>query len=352
MGRAGGGGGSRSHSGGGHSGRRSSGGHSMSRSRASSSGTRARGTSSYSSGGGFGGPGGGPMGGPHMAPPPPPRGPHMAPPPPPPRYGYGAPPRRHRASSLMLWIFIILIYIIAIVMAYNSMVASNKQQITHEREKLDSGVGYVNDCIVDELGWFENISRTESRLQEFYDATGVQPYIYLKSYDSALMTEDEKLAWAEDYYENTFTEENIFLYVYFAEENTDEDVGYMCYVNGQQVSSVMDSEAVEIFWNNIDRYWYTDESTDDVFVYTFTDTSSTIMAEVQSKYEAQKAKIIFWIIVVLSLAVIVVLTILFNWWKKKAQRAKEEAAETERILNTPMETLVNDNLKDLENKYK
>lgn len=372
MGRAGGGGG-HSHSGGGHSRGRSSGGHSISSSRSGSSGSRARGSSSFSSGGGFGGPSRGaggpsphgphmapppPPRGPHMAPPPPPRGPHMAPPPPPPRYGYGAPPpRRRRSGNLVSSIIIIVIMIfIFISVIYNRIENrsgfSDEQEITHEREKLDSGVGYRNDCIVDEIGWFDNISRTESRLQEFYDSTGVQPYIYLKSYDSALMTEDQKLAWAEDYYDKTFTEENIFLYVYFAEENTDVDVGYMCYVNGQQVSSVMDSEAVEIFWNNIDRYWYTDYSTDDVFVYSFTDTASTIMATVQSKYDAQKTQTKFWIVIVAVAAIIIILVILYNWWKKKAQRAKEEAAETERILNTPMETLVDQNLKDLENKYK
>jgi flagellar biosynthesis/type III secretory pathway M-ring protein FliF/YscJ len=118
------------------------------------------------------------------------------------------------------------------------------------------------------------------------------------------------------------------------------------------VSSVMDSEAIEIFWNNIDRYWYSDASTDDVFVNAFTDTASTIMADVQSKYDAQKTRTKFWIVLILVVAVIVILLILFNWWKKKAKRAKEEAAETERILNTPMETLVDQNLKDLENKYK
>lgn len=342
MGRAGGGGGGRSHSGGGHSRGRSSGGHSMSSSSRGFSSSRARGSSSYSSGGGFGGPS---------------RGPHMAPPPPPPRYRYVSfSPRRYRSGSLISSIIVLIIFIIIIAVLYNQMNKngsfSNGQEITHEREKLDSGVGYRNDCIVDELGWFENISKTESKLQVFYDSTGVQPYIYLKAYDPALTTEDEKLAWAEDYYDRTFTEENIFLYVYFAEENTDVDVGYMCYVNGQQVSSVMDAEAVEIFWNNIDRYWYTDYSTDDVFVYTFTDTSSTIMADVQSKYDAQKARTRFWIIVVVVAAVIIILIILYNWWRMKARRAKEEAAETERILNTPMETLVDQNLNDLENKYK
>lgn len=366
MGRAGGGGGGHSHSGGGHSAGRTGGGHSMgSRSGFSgSSGSRARGGGS-SGAGGFGGPGRGTMGGGPRGPMGGPRGPHMTPPPPhmappPPRYGYARPRRLfpRLAGIILVWV---IIFIIAMAEAVSSRSGNSgtgstgQQTITHEREKLDSGVGYRNDCIIDELGWFDNISRTESQLQDFYDATGVQPYVYLVDYDTykdEAQTDDEKYAWAEDYYDNNFTEENIFLYVYFAEENTDEDVGYMCYINGYQVSTVMDSEAVEIFWNNLDYYWYSNYSTDDVFIKTFNDTASTIMAEVESKYDAQKARTRLWIILVLVIAVIIILIISFKWWKKKAQRKKEEAEETERILNTPMQDLVNDNLKDLENKYK
>ena len=35
----------------------------------------------------------------------------------------------------------------------------------------------------------------------------------------------------------------------------------------------------------------------------------------------------------------VILIILFVWWKKVQQRKKEKAAETERILNTPIEKI-------------
>lgn len=56
----------------------------------------------------------------------------------------------------------------------------------------------------------------------------------------------------------------------------------MAYVNGKQVTSVMDSEAIDIFWNYLDRYW-TDSSlsTVDVFTKTFDSTAKTIMKKQQ-----------------------------------------------------------------------
>ena len=129
-------------------------------------------------------------------------------------------------------------------------------------------------------------------------------------------------------------------------------MGYMSYANGEMVNPVMDSEAVDIFWDNIDRYWFTDYSTDEVFIRTFNDTANTIMADVNAKTNLKTAVTKLAIVVLVVIVIIIVLIILLVWWSKKKQREKEEAEETERILNTPMDTLVDQNLKDLENKYK
>ena len=88
---------------------------------------------------------------------------------------------------------------------------------SYNREKLNTGNGYIIDCIYDELGWFENESRTESRLKDFYNETGVQPYIVLLDYDTYSgkgTSDDDKYNYALDYYENNITNESTFLYVY------------------------------------------------------------------------------------------------------------------------------------------
>lgn len=272
----------------------------------------------------------------------------MPPPPRPRRRYYGGGYGRGHVGCLftVIWTFIILTAIVCVFsgsrhMAYYGGTSSNSQVSTIQREKLESGNAYMNNCVVDEIGWFDNVSKTESQLKEFWEETGVQPYIILKDYDASLTTDAQKEQWTLDYYDANFDTENIFLYVYFAEEDVDTDVGYMCYANGKQTSSVMDSEAVEIFWNNIDKYWYTDLSTDDLFVNAFNDTADTIMRVSTTKEDVTVWGIVLATVIMAGIVIIIVI-------KQKNQRAKEKAAEDERILNTPLEELRND---DLTKKY-
>lgn len=272
----------------------------------------------------------------------------MPPPPPPYRRGYRERPPRRGGGCLTNLITLVILIIILLIVFNNSthsriydFSSSNSQRSTIAREKLDTNNAYINDCVIDELGWFDNVSKTESRLKDFWEKTGVQPYIILRDYDVSLSTDSQKEQWALDYYEENFDTENIFLFVYFAEEDTDNDVGYMAYANGYQTSSVMDSEAVEIFWNNIDKYWYTNLSTDDLMVNAFLDTANTIM------HVSTTGKDIFKWVLILAV-VILVGVIIIKLIKQKNQRAKEKAEEDQRILNTPIHDIAKD---DLENKY-
>ena len=348
MGRPGGGGGhsSVSHSGGGHSVSRSGGGHRVG---GSTSSRPMGGSSRPSGGGGFGGgrPSGGPSGGHYGAPPPPPR--HYGAPPPP-RGGYynGAPRRRGGCvSEILSWFIAFLIIIIALgfyMIPRGGGSSGSIPSSSYNREKLSSGNGYINDCIYDELGWFENESRTESRLKDFYNETGVQPYIMLLDYIPGVDSDDQKYAYAQQLYEDNITNESTFLYVYFADEYESDEPGYMCYIGGTQVSAVMDSEAVDIFWAYLDSYWYTDLSADDMFVKTFDSTATRIMTKTTTSNDVKK-----YVLIVVAAGVVVFGVV--KVVKLKHKRAKEEAEETERILNTPMENLVDDELKKTAAKY-
>lgn len=217
---------------------------------------------------------------------------------------------------------------------------------SYNREKLDSGNGYINDCIEDQLGWFDNESGTESRLKTFYEKTGVQPYIILLDYDSSLATEADKEQRAQELYDEYIDNESTFLYVYFSEKYEDEnsEPGYMCVINGRQTGSVMDSEAIEIFWAYLDQYWYSDLSTDDMFVKCFEATAARIMTKTTTKNDVIKYVLIAAAAGVVVFGVIKVV-------KLKHKRAREEAEETERILNTPMESLVEKELEETAKKY-
>lgn len=320
MGRAGSGGvGGRS--GGGHSSSRSSGGH-----RVNSSGSRRAGSRGTFGSGGF-----------SRQPrrPRPPRLPrvsvHIGP-----SWGYR---RRCYSGGISSGIISIIVLAVMIFFCIFSSIFTSRTNTaevsTIERTKIENTSPFRNDCIVDELGWFENISKTERDLREFYDDTGIQPYIVLKDYDDSLSTDGEKEEWAQDYYDKNIDNETTMLYVYFAEENTDTDVGYMCYVLGKQANSVMDSEAIEIFWGQIDKYWYSDLSTDEVFIHAFNDTGNIIMKAQTNGWDVLK------IVCAIAGAGLIIFGIV-KIMKTKRQHEAEKAAETERILNTSLDELANE----------
>lgn len=327
MGRAGAGGGGGGHSGGGHSSSRSSGGHHVS---SGSSGRRAdggggiySGRSSYGGGGFYGG------------------------------SFYPRPPRRSTVivshGGSFNAIISLIIFIVVLIAAFGGFPSSNSSSTksvpksTQNRERLESGVGYDNNCIVDNIGWFDNVTKTEKSIKQFYDKTGVQPYIVLNAYDSTLLTDTAKEEYAKKWYDEHIKNESTFLYMYFAEPDTDNDVGYMAYVNGKQVSSVMDSEAIEIFWAYVDKYWYSDMSTDDMFTTIFTKTADRIMTKSTTAADVGNNAVKVIGVIVVFAGIIVVMVI-------RRKHKVEEAKETEKILNTPLNG--DSEADDLLKKYK
>lgn len=246
-------------------------------------------------------------------------------PPPPRRFGRSRHSGGFSAALLFVIILVFIVFCFAVAGSNSAGAVSNSKN----REKADTGITYQNDCIIDELGWFDNITRTERELQHFYNETGVQPYIVLKAYDSTLVTDSEKDAYAEAWYTENIDNEGTLLYMYFAEEDTDNDVGYMTLINGKQISSVMDSEAIEIFWNYMDNQWYGDASTDDMFVNVFTKTADTIMTKSTTKADILKYVVIGIVVIGIGCTVLLIM-------KRKRQYEAEKAAETERILKTPL----------------
>ena len=330
MGRAGAGGGGGGHSGGGHSSSRSSGGHHVSSGSSGSSGRRAGGgRSSYSGHSSYGG---GRF------------------------YGGGFYPRPPRRSTVIVShggsfnaVISLIIFVVVLIAAFGGFPSSNSSSTksvpksTQNRERLESGVGYDNNCIVDNIGWFDNVTKTEKSIKKFYDKTGVQPYIVLNAYDSTLLTDTAKEEYAKKWYDEHIKNESTFLYMYFAEPDTDNDVGYMAYVNGKQVSSVMDSEAIEIFWAYVDKYWYSDMSTDDMFTTIFTKTADRIMTKSTTAADVGNNAVKVIGVIVVFAGIIVVMVI-------RRKHKAEEAKETEKILNTPLNG--DSEADDLLKKYK
>lgn len=305
-------------------------------------------------GGGFGGSGGG-FGGGHRG--------YNPPPPPPPRhhtyhrprtrviYTNGSSGRRGTGCSTILAYIIVIIALVAILRGFMGaggmgIGSGNIPSSTVDREKIESGYGYDSDCIVDELGWFDNEAKTEGRLKEFYEETGVQPYIIILDDSSAYGSnyEQREEAAISTIYEEYADNEYALMYVYFVNEANPDDLGDEVLVCGDAIETVMDTEAIDVFWAYLEQNWYSDMSSDDMFVKVFTSTADRIMDKTTTGKDVAKYALIA--VAVIAGGVIIVKVI-----KLKHKRAKEEAEETERILNTPMESLVEAELKDTMKKY-
>lgn len=260
--------------------------------------------------------------------------------PPPPRRGYYGYRRNvYTSSSSGLGTLIACLIVFAVVIFSFFMIASDDSDVTStiNREKIENPIPYDNNCIKDELGYVENTSKLSKNLKNFYNKTGIQPYIYLKSYDETLTSDSQKDNYAQNWYEQNIDNEDTFLFVYYEDQDPNE-IGYMAYVNGKQVTSVMDSEAVNIFWNYIDRYWTDDSlSTVEVFTKTFNSTANTIMEKSTTSNDIIK---IIYIIV----GIIIVIGGIIYILRMKFKRDKEKAKETVEILKTPLDK--SDELRD------
>lgn len=258
----------------------------------------------------------------------------------PPRRGYYGYRRNvYTSSSSGLGTLIACLIVFAVVIFSFFMIASDDSDVTStiNREKIENPIPYDNNCIKDELGYVENISKLSKSLKNFYNKTGIQPYIYLKSYDETLTSDSQKDNYAQNWYEQNIDNEDTFLFVYYEDQDPNE-IGYMAYVNGKQVTSVMDSEAVNIFWNYIDRYWTDDSlSTVEVFTKTFNSTANTIMEKSTTSNDIIK-------IICIIVGIVIVIGGIIYILRMKFKRDKEKAKETVEILKTPLDK--SDELRD------
>lgn len=323
MGRSG--GGSGGHSSGGFSGGHSSGGF--------SGGGR-------SSGGGF-------SGGPHHSNyggyrPRPPRGHFFWGPRP--TYGYGL-------GYAYIIFFIIIIATIIVAFYTNSMKNDTiKIENTKERQAL-SGVVNKTDWYDDQIGWITNKSVLINGLEDFYKATGVQPYILFVAYSSQYWNGTNINAtvadnYLESVYSSTFTDEGHFIFAYFECENDTkgEMEGEFRYLSGYSADTIMDSEAISILWGYFEtNYYNTSLSIEKMISNTFSDTAETIMSKPTNGWDFAKT-------LAVVVGIVIILVIIFIIFKNKNKRDKEKEEYTKDILSKPLETFGNDT-SDIEKKY-
>lgn len=239
--------------------------------------------------------------------------------------------RKNTGAATVIWI-VFLMFLMLIFLAMCGGCSSGPTN-DYNREKLKNNIPYNADCIVDDLGFFVNPDQTGQRLKTFYDQTGVQPYIVITEATPSLQTTAQMENYMESYYKQNIDNQNTFLYMYFGDpyfSETDE-VGDMFVYRGENIKSVMDAAAVDIFWDYIDQEWRSDLETDDLFVKVYDETAKRIMTKSTTSKDIMMR-------ILLIVGIIAVGLLALYYVKLKHKREREKAEETKAILETPLAT--------------
>lgn len=235
------------------------------------------------------------------------------------------------ATALSVFAATVLILLVALVVL-SQLPSGGVTKSTVRREALPGGSAVETEYFTDQLDWIGNRSELQTGMRNFYQKTGVQPYLFITG--DRYYTADDVL---ENLYDELFRDEAHLLLVFCEYQ---PEAYEMRYLAGRQAKSVLDNEAMDILMDYIDRYYYSSMTEEAFFSKAFSDAGGRIMEVTASP----------WIPVWIVLGVVVILIVLFQWWKAKKRQRNIEDENTKEILNTPLETF--NDTSGREDKYK
>ncbi len=270
--------------------------------------------------------------------------------------GYGGPgqtpppsPGGYRQNSggcltvvLVVVVFLVILGLFAMIADGGGESMGDVPSSTIQREPLPAGSVTKTGWYTDEAEYIYDEEELLSGLEDFYERTGIQPYLYLaKTVNGSSSPSEQEIGdYAGRLYDQLFTDEAHFLLV-FCEEENGGDWYKWGYCGGAQTKSVMDDEAVQILGEYLDRYYYSDCTNEEFFSRTFSDTGERIMTVTRSPWP-----VVWGIFGVLLLAALG-----FFWWKKHKEQKNLEAQQMQEMLNTPLETFGDTEAENLAKKY-
>ncbi len=271
---------------------------------------------------------------------------------------YGPRPPRRRSPFIGLLTILIILFICTMlfisffsISSVKSPVSQTEIKNTTERTPL-SGVVTKTDWYDDQIGWISSPNQLISGLEDFYNLTGVQPYVMLIPYSETYWNGDTLNTSAADTYLNEiydshFSDEGHFIFAYFACLNDVESEmdGEIRYLSGYAADTIMDNEACNILEGYYQiNYYDTSLSTEQFIGNTFRETAQSIMSNPTNVWNFLK-------IAIVVIGVVAVIGIIYAIFKAKAKREREKEEYTKEILDKPLETF-GDDTSDLEEKYK
>lgn len=222
--------------------------------------------------------------------------------------GMGYRPSFHGGSggnSIISGVIAILTLVVILFAAVRSMGLGNGGSITAstvDREPLPVGSVIETEYYTDNLFWFGNDKALLDGMKDFYRQTGVQPYLYI----------------------------------------TDKVDGSR---NPSATQQVVDTEAVNILLDYVDRYYY-DTSLDEseLFGRAFSKAADRMMSKTVNPLVYVAGAGVAIVVIVAGVYV----------FRKKQEQKKREDEQMERILNMDLNagtTGASSEVEDLENKY-
>ena len=263
--------------------------------------------------------------------------------------GMGYRPSFHGGSggnSIISGVIAILTLVVILFAAVRSMGLGNGGSITAstvDREPLPVGSVIETEYYTDNLFWFGNDKALLDGMKDFYRQTGVEPDLYITDKvdgsrnPSATQMED----FAGNLYDELFQDEAHLLLVF-----QDADGHYTDWViTGAQAKQVVDTEAVNILLDYVDRYYY-DTSLDEseLFGRAFSKAADRMMSKTVNPLVYVAGAGVAIVVIVAGVYV----------FRKKQEQKKREDEQMERILNMDLNagtTGASSEVEDLENKY-
>lgn len=242
------------------------------------------------------------------------------------------------AAGCLITALLLIAVVAFVTLGFGSCSSSSIQNSTVQREALPASAVVETDYYTDEAGWISNPSTLESGMRHFFEKTGVQPYLVILPNGSVTSTQ-QITDIADELYGQLFTDQGHFLFVFC--DNNQGQYYYGGHI-GAQAESVLDDEAMTIFLQYLDRYYYdTSLSEEELFSCAYEDTADRIMEVTPSPV----------IPVAICIAVIVVAICIVAFARHRSKAKAEEQRRQQEILNTPLEKFEDSEVEELAAKY-
>jgi uncharacterized membrane protein len=242
--------------------------------------------------------------------------------------------------TITIWI-VLISFFFSLVGGVSTQNGDYITKSTINRKKLHLNVSDKEGYFTDECGWIRNRAELEKGLKQFYNSTGVMPYIYIiNNVAGDYNPSSQKLEqFVESAYEKLFDDEGHILLLFWDYGGAYEYVLWL----GADTIPLMDSEACDILFDYLDYYYYYAETEEAFFADAFAKAGKHMMQVTRSP--------IYYIVIVgvVGLGIFAC----YMTWKKRQEKEAARKKRAEEILNTPLEKFGTngDVIDDLEKKY-